>query len=130
MRGRVEAVFYFDPGLSYVLEMTNLSTFCPFDGPPADREIIFRAYATNSADPFAGPPLQWREVPIVVPPLAPGETLSGRWNYEIPPGEPRTPLDQRELKFDMEAQWYVSWIEWRGERISDRVAAKNHGYVP
>ena len=130
MRGRVEATYYFDPGLSYVLEMSNLSTDCLFDGPDAEREIIFRAYATNDADPFTGTPLQWQEVPIVVPPLAPGETLSGRWNYLIPPGDPRNPLDQRELKFDMHAQWYVCWIEWQGGRISDKVDVYNHDYVP
>ena len=130
MEGEVEAIYYFDPGLSYVLTMYNLSADCAFDGPDADRQILFRAYATNDPDPFNGTPLQWREVPIVVPPLGPGETLEGRWNYEIPSGEPRNPLDQRELKFDMEAQWYVSWIEWRGARISDKVAAYNNNYVP
>jgi hypothetical protein len=130
MEGEIDMVYYFDPGLSYVLSMHNLSADCPFGGPDTKREILFRAYATNDADPFTGQPLQWREVPIVVPPLDPGETLEGRWNYEIPPDSPRNPLDQRELKFDMEAQWYVAWIEWRGERISDKVAAYNNNYVP
>jgi hypothetical protein len=111
--------------------MTNNSLDCAFDGPDAEREIIFTAYATNHpTDPLNGLPLQWQYVPIVAPALAPGEMFSGRWNYEIPPGDPRTPFDQRELKFDMHAQWYVCWIEWQGTRISPKVAAFNYDYVP
>jgi len=115
MRGRIRGYYYFDPGVTYVIDISNLSTNCDFTGPPADRVMIIKAYATNDGIT----PIQWREVPILVPPIPAGQTLIGRWDYEIPFGEPRTPLDQRFLKFDMHANWYVLWLEWRGVRVSD-----------
>ena len=114
LRGRVDARYYFDPGISFVLEVTNASLNCDLDGPASERIVTLRAYATNDGVTI----LQWREVPVVVPPIPSGTTLSGRWNVDIPVGDPRTPLDQRELKFDMHAQWYVTWLEWQGAPIS------------
>lgn len=126
MTGKVDSRYYFDPGISFVLEVTNQSVNCDFDGPPADRVMILRAYATNDGITI----LQWREVPIVVPVIPAGSTLSGRWNVDIPPLDPRTPLDQRELKFDMHAQWYVVWLEWKGDKISPEVWVLDTDYTP
>jgi hypothetical protein len=100
-------VFYFDPGVSFVTSVTNESLDCPFQGPPASRLMIVRAYADNGFGP-----IQWREVPIVVPPILPGVTVGGVWN------DPGSAWGQRNLKFDMHAMKYVVWLEWLGVRIS------------
>jgi len=128
MQADVDATYYFDPGVSYVLSVTNLSLDCAFSDPPENREMTLVGYSTNSTTPLTGAPIQWKYVPILVPPLAPGETLAGRWNGDIPPGSPRTPLDQRELKFDMHARYYVMWLEWKGVRISDIVPVRDTDY--
>jgi hypothetical protein len=126
MIGKVRARYYFDPGISFILEITNQSLICDFDGLPADRVMLVRGYATNDGVTI----LQWREVPIVVPVIPAGVTLTGRWNSEIPPLDPRTPLDQRDLKFDMHAQWYVVWLEWKGVQISPEVWVLDTDYTP
>lgn len=123
--GEVDAVFYFDPGISFITAFTNTSS-CDFVGTPEERTVILRAYATNDTIN----PIQWREVPIVVPEIPAGGSLFGRWNWQIPPGSPRTPLDQRDLKFDMHAQWYVAWLEWKGVRISSVIWVFDYDYVP
>jgi len=107
LQARLAAAFYFDPGAAFVTEVKNLSSDCAFDGPPAYRVMLVKGYADNG-----GGPIQFREVPILPPPIPPLGTVGGYWN------DPASAWGQRIVKFDMHAEKYVIWVEWQGVRIS------------
>ena len=117
--GRLDAAYYFDPGVVFVTTIQNLSLDCDFDLPPEERLMFVRGYADKGSGP-----IQWRQVPILPPEIPAGATVGGGWN------DPASAWGKRILKFDMHALKYVFWLEWKNVRISPIYTIFDPDYVP
>ncbi len=116
---RLDAAYYFDPGVVFVTTIQNLSPDCDFDFPAAERLMLARGYADNG-----GGPVQYRQVPILPPEIPAGATVGGGWS------DPASAWGKRILKFDMHALKYVFWLEWQGVRISPIYTIFDPDYAP